>query len=378
MNYSRVLERIIEANLFKNKTIILFGARRVGKTTLSKKLISKISESRYINCELIQNKIILENQNSEILKDFLGNYKLIVLDEAQHISNIGLTLNIINDTFPEIQIIATGSSSFDLSNKISEPLTGRSRVYTMFPLSIEELLQSLDKLDVNARLSNILRFGLYPEVYKKSDDEAKEELYNIASNYLYKDILQFERIKKADLIFNLLKAISLQLGNEVSYNELSRILGVNLHTIKRYIELLEKSFIIFRLNSFSRNLRKEIGQSQKIYFYDIGIRNTLIQNFNHYESRTDIGGIWENFCIAERLKHNQNNRKFVNSYFWRTYDQKEIDYIEESEGVIKAYEIKFNPSKKSKFPDEFLKTYSNSSYETINNLNYLKFVTGNI
>ncbi len=375
MKIPRTIQSKIVSNLFKNKVIVLFGARRTGKTTLSKFLIEEIPDSRYINCELLQNKVALETTNSELLKSFIGDNRLIVLDEAQHINNIGLVLKILVDTYPEIQIIATGSSSFDLNHQISEPLTGRSRKFLLYPFSIEELANKYGKAEVGAKLEKFLRFGLYPEVIEKTEVDSIEELNDIASNYLYKDVLQFERLKRPELLLNLLRALALQIGNEISYNELSKLLGENIHTLKRYIELLEKSFVIFRLSSFSRNLRKEIAKGQKIYFFDLGIRNAIIQNFNPIELRNDVGGMWENFCITERVKYLSNHRKFANLYFWRTYDQKEIDYIEEHEGKLKAFEFKFSKPKNEKLPVDFLNEYENTSFQIVHNQNYLDFVS---
>lgn len=363
--YQRIISKKISDQITKGKVIILYGARRVGKTTLSKEILKSYKNAKYINCELHQNKVALETTNSEVLKNFIGNNTLLVFDEAQQIPDIGRILKVLNDTFPEIKIIATGSSSFELGNKLMEPLTGRSRVYQLYPFSVEELIGHNDVVTVNAQLEKMLRFGLYPEVFLNSDEEAIEELNNIASNYLYKDILQFENIKKSDLLVNLLRALALQIGSEVSYQELSKLLGTNVHSIKRYIDLLEKAFIIFRLTSFSRNLRNEITRGQKIFFNDLGIRNSLIQNFNPMTMRTDAGALWENFCILERMKENQNNRRFVNTYFWRTYDQKEIDYVEESGGQLKAFEFKFNPKSKFKYPKEFMEKYDNSSFSVI-------------
>lgn len=374
MLYQRSIQQKIETFLFKGKVIIIYGARRVGKTTLSKQLLESYPDSKYINCELLQNKTALETTNSELLKNFLGECKLVVLDEAQNISGIGSILKIMNDTFPNIQIIATGSSSFELGNKVMEPLTGRSRVFYLYPFSLEEIKGKHDLISIRANLNNILRYGMYPEVFLKSENDAIEELNNIAGNYLYKDILQYENLKRSDLLINLLRALALQIGNEISLNELSRLLGENLNTIKRYIELLEKSFVICRLHSFSRNLRKEIAKGQKIYFFDLGIRNALIQNFNPLTMRNDIGGLWENFCIIERIKHNQNNRQFVNTYFWRTYDQKEIDYIEESGGNLQAFEFKFSEKAKTKPPAEFLEKYSRSSFQVIHQENFFNLI----
>jgi len=380
MNYeSKILPRIlqsqIEKNLFKGKIIILYGARQVGKTTLCKEILKKYSQdSKYINCELLQNRTALETTNDKKLKDFLGNTKLVVLDEAQKIKDIGLILKIIVDTFPEIQIIATGSSSFELANKTSEPLTGRARRYLLYPFSIQEIKQQSDLFSLNAKLENILRFGTYPSVFNCSEDEATEELLEIASNYLYKDILEFSGLRKPDLIFDLLKALSLQLGNEVSMSELANLLGKNSHTIENYLTLLEQCFIVFRVKSFSRNLRKEISKNYKVYFYDLGIRNSLIQNFNQLELRNDTGALWENFCVLERIKRNNNNRIFANYYFWRTYDQKEIDYIEERDGKLFAFEFKWKKDKQ-KPPREFLETYPDSEFQVINKDNYWDFAT---
>ncbi len=372
----REIQSVIEKQLFKGKVIVLYGPRRVGKTTLSKQLLAEHELSRYINCELLENRLALETTNSSMLKNFLGNYRLIVLDEAQQIKQIGRILKIIADTYPEIQIIATGSSSFELGNRLSEPLTGRSREFLLFPLSLSELLSVKDRISVNADIDLILRFGLYPEVYNQPEKESIEELSQIASTYLYKDILQFESLRRPTLLLNLLNALALQIGNEVSLNELSRMLGETIPTIQRYIELLEKAFVIFRLRSFSRNLRKEIAKGQKIYFYDLGIRNALIRNYNSLNLRNDTGGMWENFCIVERMKFNMNRRRFVNSWFWRTYDQKEIDYIEEEGGKMLAMEFKYKSGRKSSLIDEFNKTYPGASFMTVSRENYWDLTEG--
>ena len=370
----REIQSIIEKQLFKGKVIIIYGPRRVGKTTISKLLVDQEENSRYINCELLENKTALETTNSSALRSFIGNFRLVVLDEAQQINDIGRVLKIIADTFPEIQMVATGSSSFELGNRLSEPLTGRSREYLLYPFSMTELLNVKDRIEVNADLDGILRFGLYPEVYGKPENEAIEELNQISSNYLYKDILQFELIKRPSLLLNLLNALALQIGNEVSLNELSRMLGETVPTIQRYIELLEKVFVIFRLRSYSRNLRKEIAKGQKIYFYDLGIRNALIRNFNPLNLRNDTGGLWENFCIVERMKFNMNQRRFVNSWFWRTYDQKEVDYIEEEGGKLKAVEFKLKPGGKFKAIKEFQENYPEATFMTVSRENFLEFL----
>ncbi|MFW5945108.1 MAG: ATP-binding protein [Bacteroidota bacterium] len=374
MLYRRTVQEAIEKNLFKRKVIVVYGARRVGKTTLIKQLLSKFPDGKYINCDLLQYKSALETKNSEMLGNLIGKNRLLILDEAQNIKEIGKILKIIVDTFPDVQVIATGSSSFGLSDKLSEPLTGRSRFYLLYPFSFEEVEQKYNRIELDARLGNLLRLGLYPEVFDQTEAEAIEELHNIASTYLYKDILQLDTIKRADLIHRLLKALALQLGNEISYNEIAGLLGENVHTIKRYIEILEQSFVIFRLPSFSKNLRKELGKRNKIYFFDLGIRNAIINNFTSLDSRNDTGALWENFCIVERMKHNQNHRILKNYYFWRTYNQKEIDFIEEYGGKLFAFEFKWQLKKIIKPPKDFLAAYPESDFTVISNDNYLQFI----
>jgi predicted AAA+ superfamily ATPase len=377
MTIVRAIFEKLKSSLFKGKVIILYGARRTGKTTLVKELLANLKEeSTYINCELQEYKDALSTTNSALLSAFIGSKKVIVFDEAQHIADIGLILKVLVDTFPDVQFIATGSSSFELSGKVSEPLTGRSRQFLLLPFSLEEIGQVYDPIQIKAQLPNFLRFGFYPQVFNSIGDEKIEELAEISSNYLYKDLFQFEQIKKPELIFKLLTAIALQAGGESSLNELAQLAGTNVHTVKRYLDLLEKSFVIFRLYSFSRNLRKELAKSQKIYFFDVGIRNAVIRNFNEMHLRTDAGGIWESFCIAERLKFNQNHRRLVNSYFWRTYDQKEIDYIEEKDGKLICFEFKFKAGSKTKFPAEFKENYPNSEFRVITPENFFELYKG--
>jgi hypothetical protein len=375
---SRILQERIEKMMFKNKVIIVYGARRVGKTTMVNQILQNNQSGKYFNCDLLQVKSALETTNSTLLHDFIGDSKLIVLDEAQQIENIGKILKIMIDNFPGVQIIATGSSSFELANTLSEPLTGRSRQFVLFPFSMEELHEKEAWLDLNAKLNKIIVHGLYPEVYGLSGDEAIEELQNISSNYLYKDVLQLSSIKRPDLILKLMKALALQVGSEYSLNEIAVLLGENVHTIKKYIEILEQAFVIFNLKSFSRNLRKELGKRNKVFFYDNGIRNSILMNFNQLDSRNDTGQLWENFCISERLKHNNNHRQFKNIYFWRTYSQVEIDYIEEYNGELFAYEFKWGNTKRKKPPKEFLEAYENSVYQVIDRDNYIEFITGKI
>ena len=371
---NRKIEKNIVENLFKGKVIIIYGARQVGKTTLVKKIADDYKgQSSYFNCDLISVQDALSIPEANRIKDFLGDHNIIILDEAQRIKNIGLILKILIDTYPELQIIATGSSSFDLANEINEPLTGRKIVFNLFPLSVEEIMGDNGFLYIDSKLEKILRYGTYPDVFFSEDKEAASKLEEIASSYLFKDILSFDKIKKSSIIVKLLQLLALQVGSEVSYNELASKLGINRITVEKYIDILEQCFILFRINSFSRNLRNEISKSIKIYFYDLGVRNILIKNLNPLDIRNDAGFLWENFCILERIKRNKYNNIFANYYFWRTYDQKEIDFIEERDGKLFAYEFKLN-KEHSKAPSIFLETYKNSQYQTINRENYYKFL----
>ena len=371
---NRKIEKNIVENLFKGKVIIIYGARQVGKTTLVKKIADDYKgQSSYFNCDLISVQDALSIPEANRIKDFLGDHNIIILDEAQRIKNIGLTLKILIDTYPELQIIATGSSSFDLANEINEPLTGRKIVFNLFPLSVEEIMGDNGFLYIDSKLEKILRYGTYPDVFFSEDKEAASKIEEIASSYLFKDILSFDKIKKSSIIVKLLQLLALQVGSEVSYNELASKLGINRITVEKYIDILEQCFILFRINSFSRNLRNEISKAIKIYFYDLGVRNILIKNLNPLDIRNDAGFLWENFCILERIKRNKYNNIFANYYFWRTYDQKEIDFIEERDGKLFAYEFKLN-REHSKAPSIFLETYKNSQYQTINRENYYKFL----
>ena len=369
----RLLENNIEGTLLEGKTIILYGARQVGKTTLVQNILNNYGKiGRYLNCEIISVEQNLTKAEPEKLKAFLGDYKLIVLDEAQNLQNTGKILKVITDSLKDIQIIATGSSSFDLANKTAEPMTGRVITHTLFPLSVLEIKNNSDWLTVDAQLEKLLIFGSYPEIYTSNEEKAIKKLEELASSYLFKDLLQFKGIKKSSLLKNLLIALALQLGNEVTHNELASKFGVSSLTIQKYLDLLEQSFVIFKLNSFSRNIRKELTKAFKIYFYDNGIRNALINNFNAIPLRNDIGALWENFCISERIKANSYNNRNVNSYFWRTYDQKEIDYIEETSGEIIGYEMKYSEKQKLKVPKGFKETYNAEVYK-IDKSNYWKF-----
>ncbi len=306
-------------------------------------------------------------------KVFLEKKKIVIIDEAQRINDIGLRLKLITDQIKDVQLIATGSSSLELANKINEPLTGRKWEYKMFPFSFGEMVEYHGLLKEKRLLPQRLIYGYYPEVITNEGKE-KKVLKEITDSYLYKDILVWENIKKPDKIILLLQALALQIGSQVSYNELGNICGIDSKTVEKYINLLEQTFIIFRLNSYSRNIRNELKNSRKIYFYDNGIRNALIANFSHIELRQDIGALWENFVISERLKFNSYNELWTNTYFWRTKEQKEIDYIEDSDGILSVFEIKWSPNAKYKRPKQFLETYENSIFKVIHKDNIEEFL----
>jgi len=370
---TRLLKKNINQSLFKGKTIVLYGARQVGKTTLVQDILRDFKdEGRYLNCEILSVEENLKDPEPDKLKAFLGSYKLIVLDEAQNIPNTGKILKVISDTLVDLQIIATGSSSFVLASKAAEPMTGRIIQHILYPLSVLEIKEEEDWLSVDARLEKVLRLGMYPEIYTLPTDVAVSRLHELASSYLFKDLLKFDGIKKSSLLKNLVVSLALQLGNEVTYNELAVKLGVNSLTVQKYIDLLEQSFVIFKINSFSRNIRKELSKAFKIYFYDNGIRNALINNFNPLSMRNDIGALWENFCISERIKSNAYLNKKLNIYFWRTYDQKEIDYVEESSGKITGYELKYSQKQKLKVPKGFKEEYNAEIFKVDKN-NFWKF-----
>ena len=371
---NRLIKEQIKGKLFKGKVVILYGARQVGKTTLVKEILKNIGAGgRYLNCELLSVQEGLKQLEAIKIKSFLGDYKLVVLDEAQNVPDIGKILKIMFDTFPKLQIIATGSSSFDLANQAAEPLTGRTFKFILYPCLLAEIKQLGDQLYLNSKLENLLRFGSYPEVFFLAEPDAVARLEELSANYLYKDILRFEGIKKSSVIKNLLQALALQVGQEVSYQELAVKLGINRLTVQKYIDILEQAFIVFKLNALSCNKRKEISKSVKVYFYDLGIRNSLIQNYNPLNIRNDVGALWENFCIVERLKINNLKNNFVNPYFWRTYDQKEVDYIEEGGGRYAGFEFKWVKDKTSA-PKDFLNNYANSSVNLITKNNYFDFL----
>ncbi len=369
----RLLENSIKDKFFKGKAIILLGARQVGKTTLFKKLASSLDSVLWLNADNFEVQTLFEASSSTRFKSIIKNNKVIIIDEAQRIKNIGIKLKIIIDEIENVQLIATGSSSFDLSNEINEPLTGRKYEFKMFPVSFEEMVKHHGLLEELNQLEHRMVFGYYPDVVTNKDDAA-DILKLLADSYLFKDILIWNKIKKSDRIIKLLQALAFQIGNQVSYNELGKIVGLNSETVESYIQLLEKSYIIFRLGTYSRNLRSELKKSKKIYFYDNGIRNAVISNLNPLELRNDKGALWENFIISERKKYLAYHNIYTNSYFWRTHAQQEIDYIEEREGKVFAYEFKWSKHKKARIPKTFTNAYPEATSKIISPENFEEFI----
>lgn len=368
----RAIQPAVEAALFRGKLIVIYGARRVGKTTLLRALLgAHPGISLYLDCDEPDVRETLTGRTSTELRALLGSHKLVAIDEAQRVKNIGLTLKLLVDTFPDTQVIATGSSSFDLSNTINEPLTGRKTVYQLYPLAVGELLVVQTRLELQRLLEHRLRYGMYPGVVFGDDPAA--EVIEIATSYLYRDVLEYQAVKSSDLLRRLLQALALQVGGEVSFNELARLLGLDKATVARYVGLLEQAYIIFHLPPFSRNLRKELGKLRKVYFYDLGVRNALLNNFNPLQLRQDVGALWENFFISERIKYNHNRHWPVNTYFWRTYDGAELDYLEEEGGQLTGFECKWGAAR-WRAPAAFTQTYPGSQLQPVTPANYLEFL----
>jgi uncharacterized protein len=361
----RELITLIKEKLFDGKCIIILGARQTGKTTLVKELLSgQLLPGLYLNCDEPSTRSVLEEVSTAKWFQLIGENKIVIIDEAQLIKNIGLKLKLVTDQIPDIQLIVTGSSSLELANEINEPLTGRKWEYFLYPVSWKEIGMNLNLIERLQQVEQRMIFGMYPEVIMKPGREM-EILNSIAGSYLYKDLLSYKGIRKPDLLDRLLRALALQIGQEVSYNELSNLLQVDKNTVMTYVDLLEKAYIIFKLQPLSRNLRKEISTSRKIYFVDTGIRNALIANFNSLNMRSDTGALWENFMLSERLKFNHYGRRFVNMYFWRTHDQHELDLVEESGGMFDAFEFKWGRFKAQKSFEIFKKIYPVRNGKTI-------------
>lgn len=368
----REITSLLQKKIDDQKVIILLGPRQVGKTTILKKEFLT-PETLFLNGDDADIRANLANPTASFLKQFLGGHKRIIIDEAQRIENIGLTLKLLHDTWPEVKVIATGSSSFELANSINEPLTGRKWEFQLWPISMEEMIAHHSYLTETRLLEHRLVYGWYPDVINNPGKET-EILKQLADSYLYKDILTWEDIKKPQKLESLVQALAFQVGNQVSYNELGQTVGLNNETVTRYVDLLEKAFIVFRLPSFSRNVRNELKKSQKIYFYDVGIRNAVIKNWNSVKLRPDVGALWENFLIVERLKHKSYSSLYSNDYFWRNHAQQEIDFVEDYNGVLHAYEFKWNDKKKGKFSKTFRDAYPEHETMTVNRTNYLEFI----
>jgi hypothetical protein len=366
----RNLQPILHSWLKEKEVIILYGPRQSGKTTLLGMLLNSNPDALVLNCELPELADILESRDLPRIRMIFGNNRIIALDEAQKVRDIGPLLKLLYDD-PEFnqKIIATGSSSFEISNRIVEPLTGRNVKFLLLPLSLSELAAANGWLWVTENLNTLLVFGSYPGLLGDSEEKRRKKLHDLASDYLFRDILIHENIRNPLLLRKLLKAIALQVGSQVSHHELAQMLGVSSQTIEKYLDLLEKRFILFPLESFSRNLRNEIKKSRKYYFYDLGIRNALINNFNDPDSRTDTGAIWENFCILERLKENLIQRPYAKLYFWRTYDGAEIDLVEEDNGRLSLFEFKWSGRARSGFPKSFDEKYQVDNKKVISREN---------
>lgn len=370
---TRLLEKIIKEKVDYTKAIIVLGSRQTGKTTLLSGITAEMKNVLFLNCD---NPIVrqqLENGNYETLLQLIGTNKVLFIVEAQRVKNIGLTLKIILDQIKNIQLFISGSSAFELANEMNEPLTGRKWEYILYPISWQEFESNVGYLTAIQQFENRLIYGMYPEIINRKGEE-QEVLQQLSSSLLYKDILSHSGIRKPDVLEKLLRALALQVGSEVNFNELSSMLGIDKNTVNTYINLLEKIFVIFRLSPLSRNVRNEINTSRKIYFYDNGIRNALISNFSPLEFREDKGTLFENFMISERIKALHYHKIYSNIYFWRTTQKQEIDYIEERNGRLYAFEFKYSAKKNPKLPITFGKNYPETEFSVVNKDNFQPFL----
>lgn len=368
---NRALEKKIENRFGTGKAILLIGPRQVGKTTLFNRLLED-KEFLFLNGDDPTVRKLLANPNLEQLKNIIGTYDTVFIDEAQRIDNIGLTLKLITDQLKSVQLLVSGSSAFELNNQTQEPLTGRKWEYQLYPISWGEFESNVGFLKAEQQLELRIIYGMYPDVINNFGEE-KDVLKQLTDSYLYKDILSYGGIRKPEVLEKLLRALAFQIGSEVSYNELSQLLGIDKKTVASYIDLLCQAFVIFKLPSFSKNLRNEIKTNQKIFFYDTGVRNMIIGDLSPMNDRQDKGNLWENFLIAERLKFLAYNNSLSKGYFWRTVQQQEIDYVEEGEGKLKGFEIKWNPKNKVKIPKTFLEAYT-AEVSIINKDNFRDFL----
>jgi uncharacterized protein len=372
---ARKLENTIKSHLGTGKAVIIIGPRQVGKTTLLQSISENLTEKAlFINCDEPDMRAILFEKTSSELKSLIGKHKLIIIDEAQRVKNIGLSLKLIIDQLKSVQLIVSGSSALELVNEINEPLTGRKWEFIMYPVSMEELIGHTSFIEQNRLLTTRLIYGMYPDVINHPGSE-KEILKNLTDSYLYKDLFSFKDVRKPEVIEKILQALSLQIGSEVSYNEIADLVRSDPQTVTRYIDLLEKTMVVYRLPSFSRNLRNELKKSRKIYFYDNGVRNAIIANFQPLELRKDAGALWENFMLTERLKFTTYASIWSNRFFWRTKQQQEIDYIEERDGKLYTFEFKWGGVKKEKAPLTFTKAYPESEHQVITPQNYQQFIS---
>ncbi len=377
MKIKRFLLSQLQHAIQPGKVVVLYGPRQVGKTTLVQDLLAETPLTyTYINADELVYREALGSQNRQTLGELLGNSALLVIDEAQRVPNIGLNLKILVDNFPHAAIIATGSSSFDLANRVSEPLTGRKLTLTLFPVSYGELAETLGAFEARAELERWLIWGGYPAIVTAEPSVRERLLGELVGSYLYRDILELDGVRRAEKIVDLLRLLAFQIGQEVSVAELATSLAINRQTVERYLDLLEKVFVIFRVGGLARNLRKEVTKTARYYFYDNGVRNSLIQNFNRLSLRNDIGQLWENYLMVERRKANHYAGRSANMYFWRTYDHKELDYVEEREGRLFGYEFKWQGQIRNATRREFLAAYPGAEVTTITRENFTEFILG--
>lgn len=370
----RQLQQSIEERLFKGKAIILIGARQVGKSTLFRQIVADKERILQLDCDDPEVRNTLENANLAELRRLIADNRMVLIDEAQRLTGGGITLKLITDNFPDVQLLVTGSSSFLLQGLLNEPLTGRKYEYRLYPFSTQEIYHAGGLMRVKQTLESRLIYGSYPDVMNHSGD-AREILMNLSGSYMYQDLLSMEGIRKPVMLEKLLIALALQVGGEVSYNELAQTIGSDSKTVEKYVDLLEKCYVVFRLSALNRNLRTELKKGKKIYFFDNGIRNALIQNLNPLALRNDAGVLWENFFISERIKYNHYNGRYVNGYFWRTVQQQEIDYVEECDGSFRAFEMKWNPKKGGgSIPAVFAQNYPVKEVGVITPENYLDWL----